>query len=250
MLYRTPLIFAHRGSSAEAPENTMAAFRLAVEQGADGLELDIHMSRDGHLVVIHDETLQRTTRARGLVVQRTAAELARTDAGKRFPAYKGEPVPRLEEVLELAKDEGLLVNIELKIGRMPYFCMEEEAIKQVRRFRLEQQAIFSSFERAQLVRLKTLAPDIETAVLYRRMLPAPVEYACSLGASALHPHYQIVTPEMVAAAHRSGLAVRPYTVDKQRNMRWLAELGVDALITNVPAKMRRVWENCSKIRKE
>ncbi|GIQ67740.1 glycerophosphodiester phosphodiesterase [Xylanibacillus composti] len=240
MLRGTPLVFAHRGASADAPENTMAAFRMAVEQGADGLELDIHMSRDGHLVVIHDDTLQRTTRLRGLVVQRTAAELARADASKRFPAYKGEPVPMLEEVLELARDAGLKINIELKSGKTPYPCMEEEAVKQVRRYGLEAQAIFSSFEHERLVKLKALAPDIETAVLFNRRMAEPSAYACSLGAGSLHPYYRLVTPEMVASAHQLGLAVRPYTVDGPRTARRLARMGVDAIITNVPAIMRGI----------
>ncbi len=240
MLAHTPLVFAHRGASADAPENTMAAFRLAAEQGADGLELDVHMSRDGQLVVIHDETLQRTTRASGLVVQRTAAELSSVDAGKRFPAYKGEPVPKLEEVLELVRDAGLQVNIELKSGRTPYLGMEKEAVRLVRRFGLESCTVFSSFAHTRLSKLKELAPEIETAVLFKHSIPNLSAYVRSLGAGSLHPHYRIVTPDLIETARQLGLSVRPYTVDKPKVMQRMAELGADALITNVPAVMRRV----------
>jgi len=235
-------IFAHRGAAGEAPENTMAAFRLAVVQGADGIELDIQMSRDGELVVIHDETLERTTNGTGLVVQHTAAELRELDASRSMPDYPREKLPFLREVLEFLQPTGLELNIELKNGIVLYEGMEEKAIALVREFGMEGRVIFSSFNHYSLVKLADLAPGIERGVLYTDGLYEPWSYARLVGADALHPHFYCVYPEIVQGAHAAGVKVRPYTVDAIADMRRMLACGVDAIITNYPARLKAVME--------
>ncbi|WP_058304554.1 glycerophosphodiester phosphodiesterase [Gorillibacterium timonense] len=239
-------IFAHRGAAGNAPENTMAAFRLAVEQGADGIELDIQMSKDGELIVIHDETLDRTTDGTGLVVARTAAELRELNAAKQMPEYPVERLPFLREVLEFLQPTALELNIELKNGIILYEGMEEKVIALVREYGMESRVIFSSFNHYSLVKLADLAPDIERGILYTAGLYEPWNYARLMGASALHPYFYSVYPEIVQGAHAAGVKVRPYTVDEEAVMKRMLACGVDGIITNYPARLKRVMEEGSR----
>ncbi|MCL6457692.1 MAG: glycerophosphodiester phosphodiesterase [Gorillibacterium sp.] len=236
------LIYAHRGASGDAPENTMAAFRLAVQQGADGIELDIQMSRDGQLVVIHDESLDRTTNGKGLVTHYTSAELQRLDASHRFEQYRGESLPLLQEVLAYLAPTSLELNIELKNGLILYEGMEEKAIRLVKEYAMENRVVFSSFNHYSLVKLASLAPEIERGILYGEGLYEPWNYAGSIQALALHAHYYSVYPEIVAGAHAAGSKIRPWTVNEDADLRRMIALGVDAVITNYPARMKAIQE--------
>ncbi|MEO3946175.1 glycerophosphodiester phosphodiesterase [Gorillibacterium sp. CAU 1737] len=235
-------IFAHRGAAGEAPENTMAAFRLAVEQGADGIELDIQMSKDGELVVMHDETLERTTNGKGLVVGHTAAQLRELNAAAHSPEYGFQPIPYLREVLAFLQPTGLSLNIELKNGIVLYEGMEEKAVALVREFGMEDRVIFSSFNHYSLVRLVELAPEIERAILYVEGLYEPWNYALLIGADSLHPIFYSVYPEIVQGAHQAGVKIRPYTVDDVETMKRMLACGVDAIITNYPARLKTLVE--------
>lgn len=237
-----PLIYAHRGASGEAPENTMAAFRLAVEQGAQGIELDVQMSADGELIVIHDETLDRTTNGSGLVVRHTAAELKTLDASYKFSAYKGEPLPFLSEVLAFLVPTKLELNIELKNGIIFYEELEEKAVRLVREYGMGRRVVFSSFNHYSVAKLSRMAPDIESAILYAAGLYEPWDYAAKVGAKALHPLFYSVVKEFVDGAHRAGLKVRPYTVNEPDDIRRMIDVGVDAVITNYPARMKAILE--------
>ncbi|MBC8078723.1 MAG: glycerophosphodiester phosphodiesterase [Gorillibacterium sp.] len=236
------LIYAHRGASGDAPENTMAAFRLAVQQGAEGIELDIQMSQDGELVVIHDESLDRTTNGSGLVAHHRVAELKRLDASNRFPEYRGESIPLLQEVLEYLAPTSLELNIELKNGIILYEGMEEKVIRLVKEYAMENRIVFSSFNHYTLVKLARLAPDIERGILYGEGLYEPWKYATSIKAAALHAHYFAVHPEIVAGAHAAGVKIRPWTVNEDADIRRMIAMGVDAVITNYPARMKAIRE--------
>lgn len=238
-----PLIIAHRGASGEAPENTLSAFRLAMVQHADGIELDVQMTADGRIVVIHDETLDRTTNASGLVAGMTYEEIRRADAAHTFKAYAGEHVPLLSEVLELLAPTRLVLNIELKNGIIAYPQMEEGVVRQVREYGMERRVILSSFNHYSLVKLTNIAPDIERAVLYAAGLFEPWDYACKLGASAIHPLHYSAVPEIVRGAHRAGLKIRPYTVDREEDIRRMIANEVDAVITNYPLRMKRIMDH-------
>lgn len=239
---KKPLIYAHRGASGEAPENTIAAFRLAVEQGAEGIELDVQVSADGQLFVIHDETLDRTTNGSGLVVRHTADELKTLDASFKFPAYRGESLPLLSEVLAFLEPTKLELNIELKNSVIFYEELEEKAIRLVREHAMDRRVIFSSFNHYSVAKLTRIAPDIESAILYTAGLYEPWDYAAKVGAKALHPLFYSAVPEIVDGAHRAGLKVRPYTVNEPDDIRRMIDAGVDAVITNYPARMKAILE--------
>lgn len=233
-----PLIYAHRGASGHAPENTMAAFRLALEEGADGIELDVQMSADNRLVVIHDETLDRTTNGKGMVAGHAWEELRGLDASFGQTAYRGEAIPLLSQVLELLASTSMELNIELKNGIVPYEGMEEAVIRMVREYGMERRVVLSSFNHYSIVRLTALAPEIERAILYAEGLYRPWEYAAVVGARSLHPHYLAVTPEIVMNARLAGVKVRPWTVNGDEDYRRMAKAGVDAVITNFPGRFK------------
>jgi len=235
---RKPLIYAHRGSSGEAPENTMAAFRLAVQQGAAGIELDVQMTSDGQLVVIHDETLDRTTNGQGLVATQTYDEIRRCDASYIYEQYRGEPVPLLSEVLALLEPTGLELNLELKNSVIRYEGMEDKTIRLVREFGMESRVIFSSFNHYSVAELARQAPEVEAAVLYEADLFRPWEYAAPIGARALHPWLHSVNKDMVTHARQAGMLVRPWTVNTEDEMRRMIEAGADAIITNYPLRLK------------
>lgn len=237
-----PLIIAHRGWSARAPENTLSAFRLAMEFGVDGLELDVHMSRDGHVVVCHDERLERTTDGRGHIVEHSLEQLKQLDAGSWFSKeYAGERIPTLRELLEgitKSKWRGL-INIELKSGVVRYPGLEQAVADLVREFDLVEEVLISSFNHYSLVEIRRIASEIKTAPLYISGLYQPWEYARSLGSQALHPMHAAAQPEIIAGAHAAGVLVNTWTIDQPDLARRLSDAGIDGIITNRPDEIRR-----------
>lgn len=231
-------IWAHRGASAEAPENTLAAFGLAVEQGADGIELDVQRSADGHLVVIHDETIDRTSTGSGRVVDLTLGELRRFDYGAGMPGFEGTVIPTLREVLELMEPTRLAINIELKNSVELYPGMESETKKLVEEFGLASRVIYSSFNHYCLRGLRAMDAGVRLGVLYSDGMVDPWVYASYLGVDAIHPPYQVLqVPGVVEECHARGIRVHPWTVPVDQT-RAVASLGADAIITNHPAKAR------------
>src|SRR3954470_11092506 len=193
-----PLIWGHRGASFDAPENTLAAFMLAQTQGADGVELDAQRCGTGEVVVLHDDSLGRTTGYAGLVTE-TAWQLVRTlDAGARKNArFKGERVPLLAEVLA---SFPLLVNVELKCERADDGGLTAEAVRVVRDARAQNRVLLSSFNPLCLLRARGLAPEIPRALLFENEAAWPLRSAISaplLGARALHPEHTLATPSRV-----------------------------------------------------
>lgn len=234
-----PLIFAHRGASAYAPENTMAAFELAIRQGSDGIETDAHLTRDGRVALMHDERLLRTTGKDGLLCERSMEELRKLDAGSWFEDFfSTSGVPELCELLELAKSANILLNIELKNSEIRYEGLEEKVLAELRRFNMVDQVIFSSFNHISMARVKQLEPRAQTALLYSDVLNRPADYARLCLSDGLHPDFRHMDAELVAQAHAAGLAVRPWTVDDPEHVRALVAMGVDAIITNDPKGVR------------
>jgi len=230
--------FAHRGSSKICPENTMAAFKKALEQGATGIETDVQLTKDGEPVLIHDETLKRTTSGTGWVKDHTLNELKELDAGSWFhPDFREERLPHLDELLELVQDRGTIVNIELKNGVVPYEGLEEKVIQRVRDHGLSSRVVISSFNHYSLLLCKKLAPEIRTGILYMEGLYEPWAYAGTLQADALHAYHHAVLPGFVAAAKAAGKAYHPFTVNDPNEMRRLLEAGVDGIITDYPDQL-------------
>jgi glycerophosphoryl diester phosphodiesterase len=227
-----PLVIAHRGASGHLPENTLPAYELAVSQGADMIEIDLHATRDGVTVVAHDAELVGFG-GRGEISQATLAEVRALDAGG------GERIPTLDEVLDRF-GERIAFNLEIKrAGAAEYAGLEGLAAEAVERRGLLERTLFSSFYDAVLLRLRARAPDARIGFLLSPRHPErPLERARAVGAEALHPWFGMVDAALVAAAHAEGLAVYPYTVDAPDEMRRLLEIGVDGLFTNFPDRLR------------
>jgi glycerophosphoryl diester phosphodiesterase len=235
-------IWAHRGASAKAPENTLAAFRLAHEMSADGVELDVQLTSDGEVVVIHDETLDRTTTGRGPVAARTLREIRTFDASNGRKRYQGEPIPTLREVLDLVGPTGMSVNIELKNSVEPYQGLEQAVLKIVAGAGMAERVIYSSFNHISATQLARSSQPSRVGLLFSDVLAEPWDYAQRLDMAALHPHWKYVqfVPETIERCHALGLAINVWTVDSPDMVRRLADLGADAVITNRPDEARTV----------
>ena len=228
----SPLVIAHRGASGELPENTLPAYERAVAQGSDMIEIDLHTTRDGAIVITHDEDLEDLG-GRGEVADATLGEIRRLDAGG------GAVVPILEEVLD-AFGGRIPFNLELKRGsRAEYAGMEAVAVAEVARRGLLEQTLFSSFFPPVLEALREVSPEVRIAVLISPRFPlGAIERALALGAEAINPERSLASPELVDSAHGEGLSVYVYTVDDPEEMHRLLDLGVDGLFTNYPGRMR------------
>lgn len=232
---KKPIIIAHRGASAYAPENTMAAFRKALEMRAGGIEIDVHLTKDGYPVVVHDQQLGRTCNGTGLIKGKTLQELKKLDFGSWFSEeFENEPIPTLEEVMDLISTEDILFNIELKSGAVLYPGIERLVVEMVKKYKMEERVIISSFNHYSLLEVKRIAPEIKIGLLYSAGLVEPWEYAKRLGAEAIHPLYISIPPEAVKACNENGVLVNPYTIDKPEHIKLAALAGVDGIITNVP----------------
>ncbi|WP_025720160.1 glycerophosphodiester phosphodiesterase [Paenibacillus sp. 1-18] len=233
--------FAHRGASGVCPENTLAAFRHALELGATGIETDVQRTKDGRLVLIHDESLERTTGSPLDVRDITLQELNTLDAGGWFgEKFRGERVPLLDELLELAQSSDTVINIELKNSIYRYPGMEEEVIAAVKRFGLEERVILSSFNHESLALCAQLAPETRTGALYVEIMVRPLEYAAQFGVTALHAHKNAVTPEAVSEALAIGVVYHPWTVNEPEEMKRLLEAGVSGIITDYPDRLAHI----------
>lgn len=235
-----PLVIAHRGASGERPENTMAAYQLAVEQGADMIEIDLHVSRDGAVPVAHDAELSRIG-GEGEIADWDLAAVQKLDAGS------GERVPTLAEVLDGFGDR-IPFNLELKQStRGPYPGLPAAALEAVQQRGLEDETLFSSFYRPVLANLRLHSERARIALLLSPKWPEePIERALALGAEAINPHFVMATPALISEAHDVGLAVYVFTVDDEEMMRRLIDSGVDGLFTNRPDRMRALLEERSR----
>lgn len=238
------LIFAHRGSAGTHPENTMLAFKEAARVGADGIEMDVQLSKDGEVVIIHDEKLDRTTGASGFVKDRTLKELQTLNAAFSFKGKVAkERIPTLEEVLIWLYNNHLFCNIELKNTSFMYPGLEEKVIRLIRAYGMEERIVISSFNHYSLIHCHQLAPEIETAPLYRDGLFMPWVYAKAIGACAIHPSIHSAPDPIIQSSMKAGILVRPYTINKEQDMRRLYNLGCSAIITDFPGRAKKVRAN-------
>jgi glycerophosphoryl diester phosphodiesterase len=222
-------VIAHRGSGVGVTENTLKGMQTAVNWRVDGIEFDVRRSQDDHLVIIHDETLNRTTNGTGLVDVFPLSELKRLDAGE------GEQIPTLAEVFELLKSEmNLTLHVEIKTKNI-----EAKVVEVIREQNLIDRVVVSSFLPSVLETIHQLKADVTTAYLYHHD-DTPILTAQRLGCSGLHPLFASVTEDLVRNAHRSALFVNPWTVDFEEEMHWLIALEVDGIITNNPPLLQNL----------
>jgi glycerophosphoryl diester phosphodiesterase len=237
-----PLVWGHRGASAEAPENTLAAVELAERQGADGVELDVQRCGSGELVVLHDESLGRTTGFAGLVAETPWAVIRTLDAGARKARrFAGERVPLLAQVLA---QTTMLLNLELKCERADDRGLSAEAVRLVREAKAEERVLLSSFNPLCLARARAAAPRIARALLFEEDSAWPLRHAFAapaLGVGALHPQASLATAGRVARWGRRGYSVACWTVDDVELAARLWQSGVTGIITNRPDRIRARW---------
>lgn len=229
------------------PENTLASFERAVALGAEWIELDVHLTRDGALAVIHDETVDRTTDGHGFVKDMTLAELKRLDAGRRCGAqFVGQTIPTLDEVLAWAREHGTSVDIEIKNAPLYYDGIEEAVVTTVDRADMAEEVIITSFDHHAVRRVKALDSRLETGVLYAaRPLDGGVGLARAASADAVLPHWAYVTRDDVDAAHAANLAVASWATSDPAVLSHLLGAGVDAIATNAPDVLRALVDDRS-----
>ncbi|MCS7059702.1 MAG: glycerophosphodiester phosphodiesterase family protein [Anaerolineae bacterium] len=236
----TVWVIGHRGASAHAPENTLAAFRLAREQGADGIEFDVKRCATGEVVVMHDVSVDRTTNGRGAVHDLSLDELRRLNAGN------GERVPLLDEVFEElgGRDHPtFLFNVEVTNYHTPHDGLEAAVVDVVRRHNIAHRVLFSSFNPLTVHRLSRLAPDVPRAILYAPDMPLYLRRVW-LGAIVAHefrhPHFSTVTPQLVEALRRRFLRVNVWTVNEPDDIRRMMDCGVAGVIGDSPRTLAHV----------
>ena len=233
----SPRIIAHRGASVAAPENTFAAFELAVELGATSLELDVDVTRDGHLVVLHDSRVNRTSNGVGHVRDFRLEELRalRFDRGfeGRFPEGATR-IPTLAEVLDFAVERGLWVNVETKDYSDDWAAVNELVGTAIRSRDLAEQTLVSSINHRAMAGLSRTHPELPTAIAFLETFVDVPAYAARCGAQVLHPHFSLVEASFVERAHAAGLGVNAWTVDDEATATRLLATGIDGLMTNRP----------------
>lgn len=236
-----PLVIAHRGASLIAPENTMAAFRLAEEIGADGIEFDVKLSRDGVAVVHHDTSLGRTTDGTGRIKDIHSTELFRLDAGVKFNVqFSGETIPSLKRVLVEFQDQ-ILLNLELTNYNSPFDRLPQIVVSELAQEKLEENILISSFNPIALRKIRILNPDLRTALLVGELTPVWVRHLLQrlIRYNDFHPHFNFVNQKMVQRLHHAGKRVNAWTVNDYSHMIKLMSIGVDAIITDdVPNAIR------------
>ena len=220
------LVIAHRGASGYEPENTLRSVEKALELGADMVEVDVHVSRDGYIVVIHDARLERTTNGKGYVKDLTLEELKKLDAGL------GEQIPTLEEVIQLVKGKARLV-VEIKVPGT-----EKRVLQEIKENRLEDEALITSFYHPVIRRVKELNPNVQAGVIIASRPVKPAQLAIDAKANALFPKYTFVDQQMVLVAHKNNLVVYPWTVDTLSEINPLIKMGVDGIVTNKPGILK------------
>ena len=240
MFIDVPIVIAHRGASGEAPENTLAAFKLAVEQGCDAIELDIHLAADGQIVVCHDDSIGRTTTGKGVIREMTSQQLKQADAGVKFGGqFAGERIPLLEEVFDLVPQE-IMLNIEIKSGFDRR--IESTLLELLDRKKRLDNVVVSSFNHKSLRLLKQLEPRVKIGLLYAADFAnhRRIAEAMEVDVYSLHPDYRLIQREDIADAVAHGLKVFPYTINDEMDMRQAVQNGASGIITDYPGKLKQL----------
>ncbi|MDD6061333.1 MAG: glycerophosphodiester phosphodiesterase family protein [Oscillospiraceae bacterium] len=247
-------IIAHRGANQYAPQNTIPAFQKAIALGADGLETDVHVTRDGALVLCHNYSIDETSNGLGNISEYTLKDLKSLDFGASFSRkFRGTPLPSLDEFLELCKRSPLkIMNIELKSPKMDEHGIVRKTLEAVERFGLLDRLLISSFDPTLLAQAKALEPDCRTALLYptpQNAIPfylhPPYGLVQKIGADAVHPFHGFVSAAMVRHFHKMGVRVHPWTVNSPSAVRKLLVCGVDGIITDRPRDVAEITRKCS-----
>lgn len=224
-------IYAHRGMLNIYPENTIPSFKEALKYNIDGIETDIHLTKDNKLVVFHDFSLERMCNVKGYINEYTYEEL------KKMRVKDKEHIPLLYEVLELFIDNDINLNIELKASSFMYKDIELKAYKMIKDFNLEKRIIFSSFDHRALKILKNIDKNIKVGALYNGFFPNIVKYAKNQGFDAIHPHFLNIDDDIVKEAKLNKILINTYTINSLKEYNYIKQFEVDTIITNIADKI-------------
>ncbi|NCB02327.1 MAG: glycerophosphodiester phosphodiesterase [Spirochaetia bacterium] len=233
-------IYAHRGYSGLYPENTMLAFRKAHLEDIDGIELDVQLTKDGTVVIIHDEKVDRTTNKTGLVCDYHIEELKTLNAAALYPhIIDFEPIPTFEEYCQWVKTTNLITNIEIKSGVIYYIDLEKKVVDIIKKYELEEQVIISSFNHLSLVDSKNISPNLPLAALVGHTMLKNAGYYCQkFGFSYFHPSYASLSKEIIEECHEHKVAINVWTVNTIEEISHCLTLSIDGIITNFPKEAR------------
>ena len=229
-------VIAHRGFCGEYPENTMLSFKKAVEDGCDELELDVQLTKDNVLVIIHDETIDRVTDGTGNVRDYTFEEIRKFNVKATFgDKYGFNPIPSFEEYVSWVKDQNVTTNIEFKTGKYYYEELEEQVIGMIKAYGLENKVMFSSFNHLSLIRCKELVPNIECGVLVLKSgIGNPGYYVSKYNFECYHPDINGLNDEIVENCKAHGVKLNVWTVNDEEGLKKLYDWGCHGIITNYP----------------
>ncbi|MCP5515057.1 MAG: glycerophosphodiester phosphodiesterase [Spirochaetales bacterium] len=228
------MIIAHRGASAYAPDNTIAAIKKAFELGSDGIEIDVQMSRDGELFIFHDWNLEKVTGDKALITSKSSAEIKNIDAGSWFsPEFAGERIPALEEVLDIVP-KGKLVNIEIKKTASDTRPVEEKVLRQVSDRGMTGNVIISSFNHKTISTVEKIDAEIKTALIMASQLVNPMKYLGNFRCYSFHPVLYYVDEQLVKELHANNIKIYPWVVNDTFYAKELTAAGCDGIITNYP----------------
>ncbi len=237
-------IWAHRGASGYAPENTLEAFKLAAEMHADGVELDVQLTKDKELVVIHDEKIDRTSNKKGFVKDYTLSELKSFNFNNGSEKYPNTKIPTLKEVYELLKPYNMKINVELKTGIFFYDGIEEKVLNLADKMGMKNRIIYSSFNHYSVMKIKKIDKNAETGLLYCDGWINIVQYAQNLQVNALHPAvYNVQYDNLIEKCKKHKIKLHVWTVNNEKEMKYFSEKKVDAVITNYPDIAVKIIKN-------
>lgn len=231
-------IFAHRGASGNYPENTLLAFEKAIEEKADGVEFDLHKTKDGVLVVGHDFDLKRTAGVPLVIAETDYATLAKYDLGAWKGDFPKQTLPTLKEVLAVFRDTNMIINIELKAGSDLYPGIEADLLQVLQAEANPERFVLSSFDHPALMTLRALGSPHPLGVLTEARWIAPWVYVETHDFQTYHPYYRTLDKETVKELKTRGIPIYTYTVNSARAAKRLEALGIDGIITNKPAELR------------
>jgi len=231
------LIYAHRGARGDAPENTMSAFKKALLMNADGIELDVQLTKDGELVICHDHTIDRTSNGTGWIKDFSLKELKAYDFGGWFDSqYGGETLPTLAEFLDWFSTTPLLLNIEIKHGPVIYPNLEPILVDCIRQYNIDNRLILSSFYHPSLQKIKALNSNLKTGALFSCRPLDPCQFCIDTHAEFLHPHWHCLDALWVKKAKDLGIGINTFTVNEETEYQIVSKLGVDAIFTDFPGR--------------
>ncbi len=230
--------YAHRGFSGNYPENTLLAFQKALDAGCEGIEFDVHLTKDGQIVIIHDETIDRTSAEHGWVKDMTYEELCQVDFSYRFAGQFGfQRIPTLREYFELVKDCDILSNIELKTGVCEYPGIEQAVYDLICEYHMEKKVVISSFNHHSILRMKAIAPELTYGFLSETWILDAGAYVADHGVQAYHPQFYMLTDTETADLKAHDVQINTWTVNEADDIRRMIRLNVDGIISNYPDRV-------------